>query len=147
MMADGVFNIAKGAAAQLNRDNAGSGVLILLQAAEADSTLVDHEDVGALLAAAGNTEATFTNYARKTALTLTEDLDHTNDRVGLDMADQTFTDAGNGTNNSLVKAIVAISTGAGDANLIPIAHYDISVTTDGNNLTIRPHANGLYRAS
>ena len=39
---------------------------MLLKAAEADGVLEDYDDLGALLGAAGNTEADFTSYARKT---------------------------------------------------------------------------------
>ena len=146
-MADGVFNIAKGAAAQLLRDNANSVVVLLLQANEADATLVNYTNIGALLTEAGNTEAAFTNYARKTGITETITVDNTNNRVDLDIPDQTWTSAGNGTNETLAKLIIAVSTGAGDANLIPLTHHDFAVTTDGTDLTAQIHADGFYRAS
>lgn len=146
-MADGVFNIAKGSAHQLAQDNPNSLVVLLLQGNEAETALVDHDNVLNLLGAAGNTEATFTNYARKTGLTEIIDLDDTNDLVDLDVADQTWTSAGGTTNNTLTKAIVAISTGAGDTNLIPLTHHDFAVTTDGSDLTIQFNTEGFYRAS
>lgn len=146
-MANGVFNISKGAGMQLLRNNANSIVVLLLQANEAETALVDHADVSALLTAPGNTEATFTNYARKTGLTETVTVDNTNDRVDADVADQTWTAAGGATNNTLTKLIVAVSTGAGDANLVPISHHDFSVTTDGSDLTAQFDAAGFYRAS
>lgn len=146
-MADGVFNIAKGAAAQLLRDNADSVVVLLLQANETETTLVNYTNVDALLTEAGNTEATFTNYARKTGITESIDVDNTNNRVDLDIPDQTWTSAGNGTNNTLTKLVIAVSTGAGDANLIPLTHHDFPVTTDGTDLTAQIHADGFYRAS
>ena len=49
-MADLVFNIAKGAAAEMFRDSAAKGIVMLLKAAEADATLKDprrdQRDVG-----------------------------------------------------------------------------------------------------
>lgn len=146
-MADGVFNIAKGAAAQLMRDNPNSLVVLLLQAAEADATLIDHANVSAMLGAAGNTEANFTNYARKTGLTETVTVDTAADDVTADVGDQTWTGAGGASNNTLVKLVVAVATGAGDANLVPLTHHDFPVTTDGNDLTAQFHADGFYGAS
>lgn len=146
-MADGVFNIAKGAAIQLLNDNPNSLVVLLLKANEAESALVNHKDVSVLLGAAGNTEADFTNYARKTGLTETITVDDTGDDASFDVADQTWTSAGGASNNTLTKLIVAVSTGAGDANLIPLTHHDFSSTTDGTNLTAQFNASGVYTAS
>lgn len=146
-MADGVFNIAKGAAIQLLNDNPNSLVVLLLKANEAESALVDHDNVSVLLGAAGNTEADFTNYARKTGLTETITVDDTGDDASFDVADQTWTSAGGASNNTLTKLIVAVSTGAGDANLIPLTHHDFSSTTDGTNLTAQFNASGVYTAS
>lgn len=135
-MADGVFNIAKGSFIEKFRDGGTVGGLILLQAAEADATLVDYDDVAALLVPAGNTEATATNYARKTGITGTITVDDTNDRADLDFPDQTFTSLGNGTNNSLVKAVSYYEESASDSGRVPISHHDLSVTTDGTDLTL-----------
>ena len=146
-MADGVFNIAKGRAAKYAEDNPNSLQIILLQANEAESTLIDRADMSAVLGEAGTTEATFTNYARKTGLTETTNTDNTNDEVTIDVADQTWTSAGGATNNTLTKLIVAVSTGAGDANLIPLTHHDFAVTTDGSDLTAQINASGFFRAS
>lgn len=146
-MADGVFNIAKGRAAKYAEDNPNSLVILLLKANETEADLIDHDNVSVLLGAAGNTEADFTNYARKTGLTETITTDDTNNRVDGDVGDQTFTSAGGATNNTLTKLIVAVSTGAGDTNLIPLTHHDFAVTTDGSDLTAQVDANGFYRAS
>ena len=70
-MADGVFNISKGRVNEktgrvANNDPANSALtIVLLKVAEADATVEDYDDLGAILAAMGNTEADFTNYARK----------------------------------------------------------------------------------
>ncbi len=146
-MADGVFNIAKGAARQLADDNADSLVVLLLQANETEADLIDHDNVDALLTAAGNTEATFTNYARKTGLTETTTVDDTGNSASIDVPDQTWTSAGGASNNTLTKLIVAVQTGASDTTLIPISHHDFAVTTDGTDLTAQFDSAGFYEAS
>lgn len=158
-MADGVFNIAKGRAIELhnrvaNNDPAASGlVVVLLKAAEADATLEDYDNLSLLLAAAGNTEADFTNYARK-VLTDTDisaaTPDDTNNRQEADIPDQTWTSAGGTTDNTLAKLIICYDsdTGAGDdTGLVPLSHHDFVATTDGNDLTATIDANGYFRSS
>lgn len=145
-MADGVFNIAKGAAAEKIRDSAAACLILLLKANEAEATLRDRADVAAILAN-GSTEADFTNYARKTGLTGTITVDNTNDRVDVDIADQTWTSAGGAANNTLTKLIVAYQEAAADASRIPLTHHDFAVTTDGSDLTAQINASGFYRAA
>lgn len=145
-MADQVFNIAKGAAAEKVRDGATVVLVLLLQANETEVDLLDHDELDALLTAVGNTEATFTNYARKVGLTATITVDDTNDRVDLDLPDQTFVAAGNGANNTLTKLIVAYEESAADTGRIPLTHHDFSVTTDGSDLTAQFNAAGFFRA-
>lgn len=146
-MADGVFNIAKGRANELYRrvdsnDPTNSAIIVvLLKVAEADATLIDYDDLSTLLAAAGNTEADFTNYARK-VLTDTEvaaiTVDDSANTQYFTLTDQTWTSAGGATNNTLVKLLVCYdndTTGGTDSNIIPISHHDFSATTNGNDLT------------
>lgn len=157
-MADGVFNIAKGRVNEyVNRvdsnDPTNSAlVVVLLQVAEADATLEDYDDLSALLAGS-NTEATFTNYARK-VLTDTDVTaptpDDTNNRQDADIPDQTWTSAGGATNNTLVKMLVCYdndTTAGTDANIIPLTYHDFSITTNGNDLSALINAAGFYRAS
>lgn len=146
-MADGVMNIAKGAAAEKFRDSAANGIVLLLSANETETALVDHDELAALLAAAGNTEAAFTNYARKTGLTGSITVDDTNDRVDVDFPDQTWTSAGNGTNETLTKLVTAYEESAADSGRIPLTHHDFATTTDGSDLTASFNAAGFYRAS
>lgn len=146
-MADGVFNIAKGAVAEKVRDGAANLIVLLLSANESEATLVDRDTVDALLAEAGTTEATFTNYARKTGVTGTITVDDSNDRVDVDLPDQTWTSAGGASNNTLTKLIVAYEESAVDTGRIPLTHHDFAVTTDGNDLTAQFAASGFFRAS
>ena len=133
-MADFVFNVAKGSAGEFARDDATKFGILLLKVAESDATLKDYDTVAAILAGS-NTEADFTNYARKTALTATRTVDDTNDRVDLDLADQTWTSAGGASNNSIVKLIVFYEESASDAGRIPVTCHDWAVTTDGSDQT------------
>ena len=158
-MADLVFNIAKGRVVEwYNRvksnDPANSAfIVVLLKVAESDATLIDYDDLAAIIAGA-NTEAVFTNYVRKTVtdaeLAALPAPDDGNDRFDIDMPDVVWTSAGNGANDTLVKLLVCYDSdtaGGTDANILPVAHYDFAVTTDGNDLTAQIDAAGFFRAS
>lgn len=145
-MSDLVFNISKGAVAEKFRDGAANGLMLFLKVAQADATLVDHDTVASILAAA-NTEADFTNYVRKVGLTGTITVDDTNDRVDVDMPDQTWTAAGGATNNTLVKLVIAYEESASDAGRVPLTNHDSAYTTTGINLTVSLNAAGFFRAS
>lgn len=145
-MTNQVFNIAKGAFAEKFRDGAAKGIVLLLKASEADAALLDHDELGALLGAAGNTEADFTNYARKTALTGTITVDDVNERVDVDIPDQTWAAAGGATNNTLTKLFVAYEESAAETGRIPLTHHDFAVTTDGSDITAQFNAAGFARA-
>lgn len=145
-MADGVFNIAKGAVAEKVRDGAGNLGVMLLKVAEADATLQDYDTLAAILAGA-NTEADFTNYARKTGITGTVTVDDTNNRVDVDIPDQTWTSAGGASNNTLVKLIVYYEDSAADSGRVPLTHHDFAITTNGGDLTAQIATDGFFRAS
>ena len=157
-MADQVFNIAKGRVAEFYvridaNDPANSAFIILILATagiEADATLRDGDTVTALVAGTTN-EVTNGGYARKT---LTDaDLvafspDDTNDRVDLDIPDQTWTAiaAGDGWND-LVMAYDSDTTGGTDANVVPCTMHDFVLTPDGSDITAQIAAAGFFRAS
>lgn len=151
-MADLVFNVAKGKAAYYATLPAANDALIvvLLKTAASDATLKDQDDLGAVLAG-GSTEADFTNYARKTVTaSVTVTVDDTNDRVDVDMPDQTWTSAGGATNNTLAALLVCYdsdTTGGVDSGIIPLTKHDFVVTTDGSDLTAQIATAGFYRAS
>lgn len=157
-MANQVMNIAKGRVNELfnrvdSNDPANSAIIIvLLKVAEADATLVDYDDLSALLAGA-NTEADFTNYARK-VLTDTEIAaptpDDTNNWMQAFITDQVWTAAGGTLDNTLVKFLICYdsdTTGGTDANIVVLTHHDFVATTNGNDLTADEGANGSYRAA
>lgn len=156
-MADLVFNIAKGRVAELyNRvdtnDGANSALIILVVDAngETDDNMRDADTVSALLALLTN-EVTNTNYARKT---LTDaDIsafapDDTNNRVDLDIADQTWTAVGAGTAwTDLVVAYDPDTTAGTDTTVVPLTLHDFVVTPDGSDITAQIATAGFYRAS
>ena len=151
-MANGVFNIAKGAVAEKARDDAARFTVLLLKAAEGNETLEAHETVAAILgeSPSENLEANFTNYARKVNLTATLTVDDTNNRADVDLVDQTWTAAGNGSNNTLTKLIVCYEEPGSpteDAALTPLTHHDFTPTTDGSDLTAQFNASGFFRAA
>lgn len=144
-MANGIFNIAKGAFVEKFRDGAANGLIMLLKVNEAEGALKDYDTVAAMLAGS-NTECDFTNYARKTGLTGSITIDDTNDRVDLDVPDQTWTTAGGATNNSITKLILAYEESAADSGRVPISHQDFVATTDTSDLTAQINASGIARA-
>lgn len=146
-MANGVFNIAKGAFAEKFRDGAANGIVLLMKANEAEGTLLDRAELAALFGAAGNTEADFTDYARKTGLTGTITVDNSNDRVEVDLPDQTWIGAGGATNNTLTKLVVAYQESAAETGRIPLTHHDFAAVTDDSDLTAVFNAAGFGRAA
>lgn len=146
-MADLVFNVAKGRVAEKVADAPNNVGVMLLKTVEADATLRDRTTLADMLGAAGTAEANFTNYARKTAVAGTTTVDQANDRVDVDMPDQTWVAAGGATNNTLAKLIVYYEEAAADATRIPLTAHDFVVTTDGTDLTAQVAAAGFYRAA
>jgi len=155
-MADQVFNISKGRVVELynnvksNSPAASGFIVILLTANDADATLIDFDELDALLAAAGNTEAVHATYVRKTLTDAEIDAlpapDDSNERRDLDLPDITWTALTAGV--ALTKAIVcyAPDVGGADTTLVPVTHYDFTPTPDGSDLTLQFHADGFYRA-
>jgi len=157
-MADQVFNIALGRVAELyyrvdTNDPANSALVILILAAtgiESDATLKDVDTALALVAGTTN-EVTNSGYARKT-LTDTDLTafapDDANNRVDLDIPDQTWTGvgAGDGWSDFVVCYDNDTTTGS-DSNIIPLTMHDFVVTPDGSDITAQIAAAGFYRAS
>lgn len=159
-MADIVFNIAKGSVAAYYRNidgnnPANSAFIVALLASsglESDATLRDLDTFTALVAGTTN-EATNTGYARKT---LTDaDLvafapDDTNDRVDLDIPDQTWTGVANdgtGAIGALVVGYDGDTTAGTDANIEPCTKHDFVVTPSGGDIVAQIAAAGFFRAS
>jgi hypothetical protein len=144
-VADFVFNIAKGAFAEKIRDDGTKILVALIKTAESDAAMKDRATLATVMA--NSTEAVFTNYARKTGITATLTVDNTNDRVDVDIPDQTWTSAGGAANDTLAKLVIAYEEAAADSTRIPLSAHDFVVTTDGSDLTAQINAAGFARAS
>lgn len=143
-MSNFTFDIALGAVAEKIRDDVNDVGILLLKVAEADGTMKGRATITDLLAG-GNTEADFTNYVRKTAITGSVSVNTGTHVVTVDMPDAVWTSAGGASNNSLVKAVVFYDQGGTDATRIPLTAHDLSVTTDGTNYTISTPATGFWQ--
>ena len=156
-MADFVFNIAKGRVAEFynrvkSNDPANSALIVVVIDAngDTDATMKDRDDLAALLGGTAN-EVTNSNYARKT---LTDaDLaalspDDTNDRMDIDIPDQTWSAVAAGDAwTDIIVCYDPDTTGGTDSALIPLTCHDFAVTPDGSDIIAQIAAAGFYRAS
>lgn len=159
-MADQVLNIALGSVAGYYRrvdgnDPANSALIVVLIAAsgvESDAALKDKDTLSDFVSGATN-EATNTGYSRKT---LTDsDLtafapDDTNNRVDLDIPDQTWTGVANDGTGAISDVLICYdgdTTTGTDANIEPLTMHDFSVTPNGGDITMQVAAAGFFRAS
>lgn len=156
-MADFVFNISKGRCAEFyNRvdtnDPAASELVVAILATsgiETDAVLRDKDTFADVVSGTTN-EVTNTNYAKK--VLADADLvafapDDTNDRVDLDIPDQTWTAvaAGDGWND-LVIGYDPVGSQT-NSDIIPMTLHDFVVTPDGSDITAQIAAAGFFRAS
>lgn len=158
-VANVAFNRAKGRitefAERVNANDPTNSIFVILVLAtsgiESDATLIDVDTVSAVVAGTTN-EVTNSGYARKTLDNATGGItvtyDDTNDRVDVDVPDQTWTAvaAGDGWND-IVIAYDSDSTAGTDANIIPMTLHDFVVTPDGSDITAQIATGGFYRAS
>lgn len=154
-MADFVFNIAKGRAAELyNRvdsNDPGTAELyvIVFNTSATDATLRDLDTVAAVEADANTAEVTNSGYSRRV---LTDaDLvafapDDTNDRVDLDIPDQTWTSVAAGTSWTDVCIAYGLNAGA-DSAKVPMTFHDFVVTPGGSDIVMQVAATGFFRAA
>ena len=145
-MADFVFDYGRGRVAEKVADAASNLGIMLLKVSEGDATLKTRTDLANILAN-GNTEAVFTNYARKTGLTGTVTVDTAGHVVKVSVPDQTWSAAGGAANDTLVKLIVYYQDSAADSGRIPLVGLDFAVTTDGTDLGTTFNASGFWQAS
>lgn len=156
-MANFVFNVAKGRAAELlNRvdlnDPTNSAIVVIALATsglQTQSVLEDMDDFAAVVAGATN-EATGTGWSRKT---LTDSdvsyttQDDTNNRNDQDLPDLTWSAVADAADDvsALVVCYDSDTTGGTDANLIPLTHHDFVIQPDGSDVTAQ--ITGWFRAS
>lgn len=151
-MADGVFNIAKGKVAEyaqrvVDNDPTNSALIVVLaEGAATDATIKDYDTLSALLGDAGVTEASASGYARKVVTTASITPDDTNDRLDVDIADQTWAAVASG--NTITRLFICYdndTTAGTDANIVPLTYHDFSVVTDGSDITAT--ITNFFRAS
>ncbi len=140
-----VFNIAKGSIAEKVRDGANIQILALAAAGlEADSVLIDVDTVSALVAGTTN-EVTNSGYARKSIAnaSITLLVDDTNDRVDVDVADQTWTAVAAG--DGWAKLVVCEDVGGADTSRVPLTAHSFDITPDGSDISAQ--IANFFRAS
>ena len=140
-----VYNQALGRAVQFAENINGNSpansafILEVINSSATDATLKDLDTFAAIESDANTAEVGNTNYARKTitdASSLTITYDDTNDRVDLDIPDQSWTAVAAGTAwTDIVIGYDADTTGGTDANVIPCTQHDFAVTPDGSDIT------------
>jgi hypothetical protein len=153
-MANIVFNIAKGRIVEFyNRvesDDPSPSAFILVpietSGLESDATLIDKDDLAAVLSGATNEQTTM---GRKTLtqaeLAALPAPDDGNDRYDVSLPTVTWTAA---TGNAISKILVCYDadTGAGtDSNIIPLTLFDFAVTPDGSDIQMTTGV--FFRAS
>jgi hypothetical protein len=157
-MADLLHNRAKGRFAEwaerVNANDPTNSALIIMVLAtsgiESDAVLRDKDSFADIVSGATN-EVTNTGYARKTidqAGGITITYDDTNDRVDVDIPDQTWTAvaAGDGWNDVEI-GYDSDTTAGTDSNILPGTLHDFVVVPDGSDITAQIAASGIYRAS
>jgi hypothetical protein len=146
-MANFVFNQAKGKAAEwaarVNANDPTNSILVLEAinaGAATDATLMDLDTFALIESDVNAAEVTNSGYARKTfndstgGITVT--IDDTNDRVDVDVPDQTWTAVVAGSAwTDLVFGYDSDSTAGTDANVVPVTQHDFAITPDGSDIT------------
>jgi len=141
-------------AERVNASDPTNAVLVIMILAasgiESDATLKDKDSFADIVAGATN-EVTNSGYTRKVidqsgGIVIT--YDDTNDRVDVDMPDQTWTAvaAGDGWSD-LVIGYDPDSTGGTDSAILPWSQHDFTTTPDGSDLVVQFPATGFFRAS
>lgn len=153
-MANFVYNISKGRVAELaNRVNANdptNSILIVhpFNTTATDAVLIDLNDIAAIEADANTAEITPTATFRKLldqtgGVTVTTD--DTNDRVDVDIPDQTWTAVTGTAWTDLIFSYDNDSTVTAEASLVPLTQHDFAITPDGSDITAQVAV--FYRAS
>lgn len=156
-MADQILNIALSRIGefynrvQTNDPTDAVLTIVVVDSTTADATIKDLDTLALILAEGLTAEVTNTNYARIELIDT--DLaafapDDGNDRVDLDIADQTWTavDAGDDWTD-LIICYDDDSAGGDDTNIVPMCWYDFIISPDGSDITAVINAAGFFRAS
>lgn len=156
-MANIVFNRGLGRGVEwmerINGNDPVNSVLVLdvlaTSGVESDAVLKDKDSFADVVSGTTNfvTQPSIRKTLDNTAgITIT--YDDTNDRVDVDIPDQTWSAVGAGDGwNDIVTGYDSDSTGGTDANILPWTLHDFVVTPDGSDITVQIAAAGLFRAS
>lgn len=157
-MANFVFNVGLGRSAEFfnridSNDPAAAELVVMLLAAsgvESDATLRDSTTFADVVDGTTN-EATNTGYAKKvlTDADIAFTVDHGNDRVDLDIADQTWTGVANDGTGAIGDLVIGYDPVGSQtmADIIPMTLHDFAVTPDGSDITAQIATAGFYRAT
>lgn len=153
-MANIVYNIAKGRVVEyynrVKSNDPTNSALILVpletSGLESDATLLDKDDLAAVLSGATNEQTTM---GRKTLtdsdLAALPAPDDSNDRYDVSLPTVTWTAA---TGNAISKILVCYdsdTTGGADSAIIPLCQFDAAITPDGSDVQFTSGV--FYRAS
>ena len=148
-MADFVFNIAKGREAYYASLPGANDALIVVPiettGIETDAVLKDYDNLGALLAAANNEQATMGRKTIATGVTVT--VDDANDWVDVDFADPVWTAASGNAVSALLVCYDPDTTAGTDNDIVPISKHDFVVTPNGGDITAQIATGGFLRAT
>lgn len=156
-MADGVFNIAKGrVAGYIDRvranDPANSALIVVVMEATglvSDATMIDYDDLAAIIAGATNEQTTM---GRKT---LTDSdlsafaptvVDASDWLLG-DIPDITWTAATGNATGKLIVCYDSDTTGGADSAIVPLTYHDFAETPTGSDIVAVINASGFYKAA
>lgn len=154
-MANQVLNIALGRVVELynrvdlNDPATATLKVIVWNSSATDAVIKDLDTVAAIEADVNTAEVTNTGYARKSlgdADLVAFAPDDTNDRVDLDIPDQTWTAVGAGDAWTDL-GVNYDAAGAGDASMVPLTWHDFAVTPNGGDIATQIAIAGFYRAS
>lgn len=152
-MANFFHNIALGQGVAYYRrvdenDPAGAELYVIAWAAgDTDDAIKDADTVAAIEALASTAEATNSGYARKvlTDADITAfSADDTNNRIDLDIPDQTWTGVAAGSNWTDLGIAYGLNAGA-DSAKVPITWHDFVVTPSGTDIVAQIAAAGFAR--
>lgn len=146
---DLVFNIAKGEVKKYCKLDGGANdalIVVPLEATglEADATLRDYDDLSALLAGSTNEQTTLGRKTINSSVTIT--VDDTNDRVDIDIPDQTWTGSAGNAIGKILIGYDGDTTAGTDANVVPLTAHSFDATPDGTDITAQVATAGFFRA-
>jgi hypothetical protein len=158
-MADQILNRAKGRftewAERVNANDPANAALIIDNLAtsglETDAVLQDKDSFSDLVSGTTNF-ATGTGWARKTldqAGGIVVTYDDTNNRVDIDIPDQTWTAVADAADDvsRLATGYDSDTTAGTDANILPVSTHDFVIQPDGSDVTAQIATAGIWRAS